>query len=326
MKGLVLTVFTIFLTSFSWSQHHHHTVVDTVDHDSTYWEKGGVFGINLSQINFQHWAAGGISSLSGIGLLNMYINYDKHTMSWDNTIDIGFGQVRQGKKGRWFKSDDKIDLSTKFDFSHGKGVWKYWYYSLAASFRTEFANGYDLPFAPDSIRNKISGFMAPAYTMVTAGKDYRPNEHFDVSISPLSLKMTSVHDQRLANIGAFGVTPAEVDTVSGDTIAFGRRSRKEFGAAIKLVLHQKIMENIEINAKLELFENYLFNPENIDVNFELILAMKVNKYISVTLDMNLVYDNDINIAQDEDHDGVIDKVGPITQFKEILGVSFNYQF
>ena len=54
--------------------------------------------------------------------------------------------------------------------------------------------------------------------------------------------------------------------------------------------------------------------------------MKVNKYISMSLNTNLIYDDDINIAKDTDNDGLIDENGPRIQFKEIFGVGFSYKF
>jgi len=86
------------------------------------------------------------------------------------------------------------------------------------------------------------------------------------------------------------------------------------------------MENISLQTKLDLFSNYLDNPQYIDVNWEVLISMKVNKYISATLSTQLLYDHDINIAIDENGDGITDKSGSRTQFKEVLGVGFSYKF
>ena len=86
------------------------------------------------------------------------------------------------------------------------------------------------------------------------------------------------------------------------------------------------MENITILTKLDLFSNYMDNPQNIDVGWETLLTMKVNKYISATLTTHLIYDDDIDIAVDTDNDGITDETGPRTQFKEVLGIGFTYNF
>ena len=89
---------------------------------------------------------------------------------------------------------------------------------------------------------------------------------------------------------------------------------------------REIMENISFQTKLDLFSNYLNNPQNIDIGWENLIALKVNKFISASLITNLIYDHDIDIARDTDNDGVIDRTGPTTQFKEIFGMGFMYRY
>ena len=86
------------------------------------------------------------------------------------------------------------------------------------------------------------------------------------------------------------------------------------------------MENIKFTTRLELYSSYNNNPSNIDVNWENRIDMKVNKFISVSIITELIYDDDINIAVDRDDDGVMDGSGPRVQFKETLGVGLSYKF
>ena len=75
------------------------------------------------------------------------------------------------------------------------------------------------------------------------------------------------------------------------------------------------MPNITFISRLELFNNYTDpdkdNRQNIDVNFENTLNMKVNKFITAMVYANVVYDAN-----------VIER----TQFKEMIGVGFGYKF
>ena len=80
------------------------------------------------------------------------------------------------------------------------------------------------------------------------------------------------------------------------------------------------MENITLTTKLSLFSNYANNPQNIDVNWETLLELKVNKFISATISTHLLYDDDISITDSKG------KVGPRTQFKEVIGVGFAYKW
>ena len=85
------------------------------------------------------------------------------------------------------------------------------------------------------------------------------------------------------------------------------------------------MHNVGFLTKLDLFSNYMHNPQNVDVNWEILLSMKVNKYISATIATQLVYDDDINISV-YNKNNILEAVGPRTQFKEVINVGFSYKF
>ena len=73
-----------------------------------------------------------------------------------------------------------------------------------------------------------------------------------------------------------------------------------------------------MKSRLELFSNYKHNPQNIDVNAEIIMTFKVNSWFATSLQWNTIYDDDINIR---DSAG---KIGPRTQLKSILGLGISY--
>ncbi|WP_423129656.1 hypothetical protein [Gaoshiqia sp. Z1-71] len=54
--------------------------------------------------------------------------------------------------------------------------------------------------------------------------------------------------------------------------------------------------------------------------------MKINSFLSANLITNLIYDNDIKIPIDKDHDGLTDEIGPRIQFKELFGIGLNVKF
>jgi hypothetical protein len=147
--------------------------------------------------------------------------------------------------------------------------------------------------------------MAPGYVNLSLGIDYTPNDNFSAFLSPLASKMTFVNDPMLSAAGSFGVT-------AGETF------RGEFGAYFKMKYNKELFTNIEMKSKLELFSNYIENPQNIDVNAEILFSFKVNNWFSASLLWNLIYDDDIDIR---DSNG---NVGPRTQFKSVLGLGVSY--
>lgn len=290
--------------------------------DTTYWTKGGVYGLTFTQVALQNWAAGGQNSLALNTLLSLHANYKRGNITWDNSLDMGYGLINQAKLPWWEKSDDKIDLNSKFGRLAFDSVW---YYSALLNFKTQFSPGFDQVGIPLANRTLISDFMAPAYIVLALGLDYKPDPRFSMFLAPVTGKITIVNNQTLADKGAFGV-PFGKDPTGAPIPGAGSKARYEFGAYIKTVLNLKLMENINLTSKLDLFTNYLENPGNIDVNWDVLITMKINKSISATLNTTLIYDDDINIARDPDDMGVPQKNGPVTQFKEVFALGINYKF
>jgi len=88
----------------------------------------------------------------------------------------------------------------------------------------------------------------------------------------------------------------------------------------------EFLDNVSFNLIAEFFFNYRKNPENIDVSLENIITFKVNKYLSLNFIAHLKYDDDIIFKINENQDGITDKQGPRTQFKEIIGIGVGINF
>lgn len=281
------------------------------------WKKGAVISLNLTQTSLTNWAAGGQNSIAGNGLISLSANYRKNKGIWENLIDIGYGSIKQGKNAPWWKTDDKFDLTSRY----GRKMSGNWYYAALLNFKTQMTPGYNYP--NDSL--KISDFLAPGYLITAIGLNYTPDTNFTLFVAPLTAKTTFVNDRKLADAGAFGVDPAEYDA-SGKLISNGETMRTEYGSFLRMFYRKNLMENILFQTKLDLFSNYLNNPQNMDVSWEVLLAMKVNKYFTANVTTHLLYDDDIDIAIDSNNDGIAEKASPRTQFKEILAVGFSYKF
>lgn len=302
--ALIISLFTL--------AHTYAQVTDaekdlrTKDKDSLMgWEFGGTVSLGLAQMAVSNWNAGGQNSIAVNGLLSLYGNHRTDKSTWENTLDLGYGLLRQGKAVGWQKTDDKLDVMSKY----GRKAFSDWYYSALVNFKSQMAPGYNYP--NDSVM--VSKFMAPGYLLGAVGLEYNKNGKFTAFIAPFTSKTTFVMDETLSAAGAFGVDP-------------GKNIRNEFGGYIRLFYKNDIMENVKLQTKLDLFSNYLDRPQNIDVNWETLIALKVNKFISVAIATQLIYDHDIKINVDNNGDGVTDEVGPRLQFKEILAVGLSYSF
>ena len=277
------------------------------------WKKGGLFALNLAQTSLTNWAAGGQNSAAVNGIFSAFANYKQGKSAWDNSLDIGYGILKQGKDASPMKTDDKFDLFSKY----GREAFKNFYWSGLMNFRTQMRPGYKYP----DTENKISDLFSPAYLLLAAGMDYKPNPYFSAFIAPLTGKFTFVNDAELSAAGAFGVTP-------------GQNSRSEFGGYLRAIFSKndfkdEFMKNVAFTSKIDLFSNYGHNPQNIDITWENLIGLKVNKFISVNFNTVLMYDDDIKVPVDRNGNGEFESTeapGPRTQFKEILGVGFSYKF
>jgi hypothetical protein len=270
----------------------------------TAWKIGGNFGIQFNQSAYSNWQAGGINSLSGNGLLLIFADYDNGgKWSWKNNLVLGYGVSYQDTF--FTKTDDRMELSSRAD----RKISEHWAASAMVNFKSQFANGYQNPGETDP-NKRISAFMAPAYTMAGLGFTYKPNKAFNGYISPVTAKLTIVNDDSLSAQGAFGVDPGET-------------TRWEIGAHANLTYVKTLMENVDLKARLDLFSNYMDGQyKYVDVSFEMLLFMKVNKFITANFAFSMAYDNDIMF--DVNNDGILD--GPRTQFKEVIGVGLSYNF
>ncbi len=297
MKRIIVVLVALFIVA-SLNSTAQEQVTDTA------WHTGGIFSLNLAQSSFTHWAGGGQNSVALNGLVSLTANYMKGKSAWDNDLTIGYGKMQQkGSDLGWVKTDDRIDLQSKY----GRKASEKWYFSGLMSFRTQMAPGYNYP----NTVNKISDLFSPSYLLFSLGMDYKPNPDFSVFLSPLTSKNTFVLADDIDPI-AFGIDP-------------GKKFRSELGAYANIAFKKdEIVKNVNFLTKLDLFSNYLHNPQNIDVSWENLLVLKVNKFISATVNTLLIYDDDILVKV-----GGTDAVpikGKRAQFKEVIGVGFTYKF
>lgn len=281
--------------------------------DTSYWRSKALFGINGTQTSFVNWSAGGRNNFSMLGFIDASATFRKRNIKWNNDLKLALGGLKfldkQGMNERMQKTDDRIDFASTLGYEFSNK----WFYTLTSSFKTQSLDGYTYP--NDSVI--VSRFMAPGYFSSALGVEFAPKKSINIFASPIAMKFTFVNDRTLADKGSFGVDPAEYDGM-GNLLLHGKRIRHEYGAFIKFRFNKEIFKNIEMKSRLELFSNYLVNPQNIDINAEVIYTFKVNKWFQSSIQWNLIYDDDIDIRS---NDG---SVGPRTQFKSVVGFGISH--
>ncbi len=260
------------------------------------WKKGGLFTLNVAQGSLSNWQGGGDkSSFSAVGFLNLFATLKEGRHIWHNTLDLGYGYINTTSLGNR-KSDDRIDLISKYGYE----IADKWYLTALANFRTQFAPGYayDKDVNGAEIRTLTSKFMAPAYMLISPGIEYRPTGYFSVFISPITERWVIVNDDGLSALGAYGVEP-------------GKKSRNELGAFLSAEFNKEILTNVTYKSRFDAFSNYKESPGNIDIFWTNIVAMKVNRFLTANIAIDLLYDDDA-IAR--------------LQMRQLLGVGFSAKF
>lgn len=286
----------------------------------SFWTNINKFGINFNEVAFINWNAGGNNSIAALGSARFERNYKFRYTRWDNYMELGYGlNLQEGQKLR--KTDDAIRLSSTFGFQ--RDTISDWYYSAKASFNTQFSNGYKYP----DRETPISRFMSPGYSFLGAGVSYiTKDQRFNLYISPLTQKSTFVFDQELANKGTFGVQRAILDA-DGNVVEPSENVFLEFGFHVTNTWETEIYDNVLLNHRISLYTDYLREFGNIDVDWELNIDLRVNRYILTSIGTHVIYDDNVLFGEEINAQGLVVNPGKTRiQFKQLLGVGVSYVF
>jgi hypothetical protein len=317
-----LLAFTCILFLFStntFSQKIITTVIPvTSDNDTlSHWIKKNKIGFDISEIAFVNWNAGGTSSISGLLKSKFNREYTTDNYNWANELIMRYGLNKQdGVELR--KTEDAFQFNSTLGYR--KDTLSNWYHTAKLNFNTQFTNGYSYPNKEIS----VSKPFAPAYIFLGLGAEYTTEKKDEMLyLSPFTSKITFVLDQRLANLGAFGVVKAIYD-LNGNLISSGEKSRVELGFLLTAYYKKEVFKNIIFENRLSLYSDYINNFGNVDIDYDMALDLTVNAHIRTNIGLHIIYDD--NIKAKEEIDGVQVTVGPKIQLKQVLGVGLVYEF
>ncbi len=101
----------------------------------------------------------------------------------------------------------------------------------------------------------------------------------------------------------------------------GKNSGPKWRISLKSELKFPIVENVDVHTIIGLFSNYLKDPQNIDVNWDFRINMKINKFLSANIVTNMIYDHDIFIPIDNQGNK-----GRRVQWKQLFGAGLSFKF
>ena len=256
----------------------------------TFWKTGGTYTLNVQQVTLSNWAAGGTGSFALNTGATLFANFKKDSKVWDTQLTVNLGFNRQNERDyKTRKTNDNFI----FVSNYGRQLSEKFFLTTQLDARTQLASGYKYTKPPGSeneLRTKISDLLSPGYLQSSTGINYRrtfeDKGKISVILSPFTGRFTLVMNDSLSREGAFGVVPGEnVRAEAGMSLALG---------GVDVVL----MDNVTWKADLNLFSNYE-RFGNLVVNFNSLIRMKVNKFISTRIETVLIYDEEVRIKQDD---------------------------
>jgi hypothetical protein len=255
-----------------------------------FWKTGGNYNLNIQQVTLSNWAAGGASTLALNSGLSLFANYKKDKKVWDTQLNINLGFNRQGNRN--FETR-KTNDNFQFVSNYGRELSEFFYLSTQLDARTQLLAGYKYsrPAGSDlETRTKISDLLSPGYVQSSTGlnyrKTYKDNSRISIILSPFTGRFTIVMNDSLSQAGAFGVEK-------------GENVRAEAGVSIAAsVTDIRLMENVTWKSDINLFSNYE-RFGNMVVNFNSVIRMKVNRFISTRIETVIIYDEEVFIKQDD---------------------------
>ena len=160
------------------------------------WKFDGTIGLNAAATGLVNWSAGGKNNVNGIAFAKLHLLYHKNAIAWETNFDTDFGMTWiDQEEDKFQKSSDNIKLATKLGWEFKKN----WYLTVLGSFQSQYALGRNYQ---EGYNNIISKWLAPSYTDISIGIDYKysyKGADFSVYISPIAGRITTAYTGKAWN-------------------------------------------------------------------------------------------------------------------------------
>lgn len=308
MKKILLFVTFLMLSFVVKSQNSERELIQNteaavkkiIDTSGNGWKKFGNVSLLFNQSTFNNWIAGGENNISGNLGINYDFNYKRNDLTWDNKVLASYGLLQTKNADFEKKTDDRFEFNSVL----GKKAFGNWYYSLFLNFRTQFTTGYIYGKKDGvEIRTENTNFLSPGYLTFGPGMFWKKSDKLKFNFAPLTSKLTFV-DKKNTTIAGY---------VDGSYFGVNanKSMRYELGFYASGYYKFDVITNVSAENTLNLYTNYLEDPQNVDLDYTLAIVMKINNYMSTNFVYQTIYD---------------DNAFRGFQTRQILGLGINYKF
>ncbi len=275
------------------------------------WNTSLAIGLDLSQLFQLNPKQGAGQNRFGFGgALNTSAIYKKNRLLWESGFAWQFGVQKLGagvlvlpllnrnEKVPFQKTIDELRLGSKLGYALDQK--KKWYLTGAFTFLSLVAPSYPGPetYPGNFLRNFAdtilnSKFMNPANITFSAGIEFKPNDKFSLYFSPLGARWIVVADDDVAKLGIHG-NPVRGDRNDEGFYTDFDNVDNQLGAHLRAAYNTKFWkERMYYRTILNLFSNYLRNPQNIDVDWTNEVGITLFKGLTLSVLLNAYYDDDV---------------------------------
>jgi hypothetical protein len=252
--------------------------VSMLDYKVNYWKKWITLGINFSQSAFTgNYSAGGVSAIALGSNLIYKTEYNKAPFSYTGELNLIYGKSKNKGQGSR-KTNDRIFIDNKI----ASQLSKHWFFFGSLSFESQFDKGFQYTDAGGVTLAHpllLSNLMSPGYLTESIGFEYKPAPYFSMRFGTGTARQTfvldtTIHRNQPANYG----------------VPIGKRFKNELAFQIVSTIDKDLMTNLHINARYALFIPYEKSLAYVTHRIDALLAARVNRLISVTMNGTFLYD------------------------------------
>jgi len=275
---------------------------------------------------------------------------------------IAQGRVRQPSptnKYPFRKNVDILQITSRVGYIMDKK--KQWMATFLTDLKTSLLDGFDYSgydAGTSSQRQLSSTPFSPSSLLLSLGINYKPASFFSLYISPATAKLTMLDAGTLLSQNDTSSDKYNKVDRTRYGLDNGTTYHASIGAYLRMDFQKDIWKNINVKTALELFQSYtdkhvldgivqgeiattlaqyptadvsnlknhLYydNRGNTYVNWLTNITFKVNKYITASLETQLIYDQTVAVPHLR-ADGT-SYLGRGTQFREAFTLGFGYKF
>ncbi len=286
---------------------------------ATAWKTGGMFSVVGGQSGTRNWAPAGSEkySLTAAINLNLWAGKTWGKNSWNNSLDVAYGLINTSSAGIR-KINDKVDFLSKYSYA----LKERWGLGAVGNLRTQLTDAFDYTESP---RKRISGFFAPAYlTFSPFGVQYKtPSNVLSVHVGP-AVRWVIVTNKPYSLVNQGGVEPdGSSERKLAELYGVDPRKKVDFqvGPYLTASFNKEVVKNVTLKSRADVHMDIADEEPFSDVDLYLTnsVGMKVNKWLTVSYNLDLYSDNDAKMFGPE-------RKFARTQIQSMLGVGLGVKF